>query len=261
MRKPKIIKKCQGCGGEVRNWRKYCSKKCYGKHKSSKNLIDENTLKQMYLINKKSCIEIANELNFSITTVCKYLRKYKIKYRRYHDDFTGMQIGDTYVIRVIETQPTTGKHAQWLCRCSCGKEFTRLSSALKTCIHHKCVECTRKTTRSTGKPPYYVLGYIKTSAESRDITFSIDIEYLRKLYKKQKGLCALSGVQIDFAETGILHGQGFSTASLDRIDSSTGYIEGNVQWVHKKINVMKMALKQEEFVEYCDLVSKYQRKI
>jgi hypothetical protein len=215
----------------------------------------------MYLVDKKSCIEIANQLNFSITTVCKYLRKYKIKYRRYHEDFTGMQIGDTYVIKVIETEPSTGKHAQWLCRCSCGKEFIRLSNALKTCIHHKCVECTRKTTRSTGKPPYYVLGYIKAGAESRNIPFSIDIEYLRKLYKKQKGLCSLSGVQIDFAETGILHGQGFSTASLDRIDSSIGYIEGNVQWVHKKINVMKMALKQEEFVEYCDLVSKYQRKI
>ena len=39
-----------------------------------------------------------------------------------------------------------------------------------------------------------------------------------------------------------------ATASLDRIDSSKGYIKGNVQWVHKNINYMKQEMTNEEFL-------------
>lgn len=43
-------------------------------------------------------------------------------------------------------------------------------------------------------------------------------------------------------------------ASLDRIDSSKGYIPGNVQWVDKRVNYMKQALPEGEFAELCRLV-------
>jgi hypothetical protein len=48
-----------------------------------------------------------------------------------------------------------------------------------------------------------------------------------------------------------------TTASLDRIDSSKGYIEGNLQWVHKDVNIMKMDLSQVEFIDYCVKVALY----
>lgn len=35
-------------------------------------------------------------------------------------------------------------------------------------------------------------------------------------------------------------------------------IEGNVQWVHKTINIMKQSLSDEEFIQYCRTVAKYQ---
>jgi hypothetical protein len=50
-----------------------------------------------------------------------------------------------------------------------------------------------------------------------------------------------------------------SDASLDRIDSSKGYIDGNVQWVHKEVNEMKMQATQNEFIEYCNLVAEFNR--
>jgi hypothetical protein len=43
---------------------------------------------------------------------------------------------------------------------------------------------------------------------------------------------------------------------LDRIDSSKGYIVGNVQWVHKHVNVMKNIFSQEMFIFICNQVSK-----
>jgi len=46
-----------------------------------------------------------------------------------------------------------------------------------------------------------------------------------------------------------------NTASLDRIDSSKGYIEGNVQWVHKMVNMSKQQYTQEEFINMCIAVA------
>ena len=48
-------------------------------------------------------------------------------------------------------------------------------------------------------------------------------------------------------------GQG--TASLDRIDSSKGYVKGNVQWVHKDINKMKTDFEQSIFIKLCKSVA------
>ena len=46
------------------------------------------------------------------------------------------------------------------------------------------------------------------------------------------------------------------TASLDRIDSNLGYVKGNVQWVHKHINVMKNIFNQDMFIFLCNQVTK-----
>ena len=47
-----------------------------------------------------------------------------------------------------------------------------------------------------------------------------------------------------------------TTASLDRIDSTKGYVENNVQWTLKKINIMKNVFSQKEFIYLCNKVSK-----
>jgi hypothetical protein len=49
--------------------------------------------------------------------------------------------------------------------------------------------------------------------------------------------------------------RGVSTASLDRIDSSLGYVWGNVQWVHSVINDLKSNMAQEEFISWCQKVA------
>lgn len=68
--------------------------------------------------------------------------------------------------------------------------------------------------------------------------------------------CAISGLDIYLPKS--KKDPVSQTASLDRIDSKKPYIEGNVQWVHKIINVMKQSLSDEEFIQYCRTVAKYQ---
>ncbi len=46
-----------------------------------------------------------------------------------------------------------------------------------------------------------------------------------------------------------------TSASLDRIDSSLGYIEENVQWVHKDVNMMKRIYDNNYFIKMCKLIA------
>lgn len=96
---------------------------------------------------------------------------------------------------------------------------------------------------------------IRKMATERCLDFLIDIKWAWLLFIKQKNRCALSGVEITFPETQRKEHQG--TASLDRIDSSLGYTEENVQWVHKRINIMKGDMSDSEFIDWCKIVVDY----
>jgi len=114
-----------------------------------------------------------------------------------------------------------------------------------------------------GEIPRTHWGSIVKSAKrtsKRKIPFNITIEYGWDLYLKQGRKCELTGLDIKFSKTGANRYKS-TTASLDRINSSLGYIEGNCQWVHKIINTMKMSLSQDEFIHYCSLVCKYNGEI
>ena len=80
-------------------------------------------------------------------------------------------------------------------------------------------------------------------ALKRDMDFSEDvtIDYLVRLLSRQEGLCALTGVHMT-------HGGGMTDTamSIDRIDSSIGYIPGNLQLVCHRVNVMKMDMPDDQ---------------
>jgi len=48
--------------------------------------------------------------------------------------------------------------------------------------------------------------------------------------------------------------------SIDRIDSSKGYVEGNIQLVCRAVNYAKHALSQQEFIELCKEVVAFTSK-
>jgi len=98
---------------------------------------------------------------------------------------------------------------------------------------------------------------ILKEARRRDIPVKITIEYIWYLFIKQRRKCALSGEDIEVAGVGVSaqDRRNRRTASLDRIDSSKGYFEDNVQWVHKDVNIMKMAFSQERYIEVCKKVA------
>ena len=89
---------------------------------------------------------------------------------------------------------------------------------------------------------------VNLNAKKRNIQVKITIEDVWTLFQKQKSLCNLSGMQISLNLKD-------HTASLDRIDPSKEYIEGNIQWVHRDVNLMKNKFSQDYFLELCDKIN------
>ena len=106
----------------------------------------------------------------------------------------------------------------------------------------------------------HMICLIRRDAQKRDILHPLldnSVEsnrYLWGLYVLQDKRCALSGVPIEFGTNRVV-GRIEKTASLDRIDSDKGYVKGNVQWVHKDVNVMKRAISQERFIQLANQIA------
>lgn len=151
-------------------------------------------------------------------------------------------------------------HQCLYCEClKCGNKVWKAPYVIYR--EHTCGCRTGKTLR--GKNNKLFTGYeeisggfwcvLKREAKNRKIKFDIDIEYIWDLYLKQNKQCKYSKLPIGF-QTHRKDSIDNKTASLDRIDSTKGYIKGNVQWVHKRINSMKNNYTESEFIELCKLV-------
>jgi len=112
-----------------------------------------------------------------------------------------------------------------------------------------------KNWKGFGEIPHGLWWDISNKAKTRNLIFEISIEEAWALFLKQGRKCALSGIDLVFKSPDIK-----KTASLNRIDSSKGYTLDNIQWVHKRVNLMKMSLSQEEFIYFCNKISKTQEK-
>lgn len=97
---------------------------------------------------------------------------------------------------------------------------------------------------------------IRKCASKRNLEFTLTIEEAWELFLKQNRKCRFSKIELTFPIKFKDKNQGNYTASLDRIDSDKGYTKDNVQWVHKLINIMKQDMKDEEFIEWCKLITK-----
>jgi hypothetical protein len=150
----------------------------------------------------------------------------------------------------------------YMCSCKCGstKEVAINNLAYGHtkscgCLKHRRAKDNPGWTGYEGISGYYwnKLKHNATKRKSRKLPFKITIEYAWALFLEQDKCCALTGLPIDTSQSS-KNKEWSSTASLDRIDSSQGYIPGNVQWVHKDVNQMKWTLSQDRFINVCKLV-------
>lgn len=89
----------------------------------------------------------------------------------------------------------------------------------------------------------------KRNARAKGYTHTLTIDFLKDLWDKQRGCCALTGVKMGFV------GSGWNAASIDRINPELGYTPSNVQWTCWRPNDAKSSMTNQDFVAMCYAVA------
>jgi len=170
-------------------------------------------------------------------------------------------------LKVIKLQRVSKKRAStfWLAVCKCGDSTVVRGSALTSGAVRSC-GCTSRRRgklnhgwKGAGLISGSMWNKITDCASARNIPVRVSIGYCWKLFLRQNGKCALSGLPIKISASSEEHFNGMTTASLDRKDSSKGYVRGNLQWTHKMVNRMKWGLTVNQFVGLCKSVARYNK--
>ena len=146
-------------------------------------------------------------------------------------------------------------------RCHCGKYFKTIRKNILSGSFKSC-GCSRQSSHNVrwlgaGEMSGTYWKNLKENSNRRGLPFTITKEEVWSKFLEQDRKCALSG------ETIVMYrpdGTSTQTASLDRINSSLGYISGNIQWVHKHINKLKGRFSDDEFIKWCIRVSDYSKE-
>lgn len=161
------------------------------------------------------------------------------------------------------------------CDC-CGKEFEKPVSEYNRnlklgranyCSRSCAGKMSNKNSKNVGNPStlipnnrrdqYTPFRYYLRNAKKRFKEFDLNLEYLKQLWEKQKGVCPYTGIKLKLAEYKANHNDPIYTASLDRIDSNKGYIKGNVQFISTAINYMKNNMSNEDTIKLCKIIAKH----
>jgi hypothetical protein len=160
------------------------------------------------------------------------------------------------------------------CQCKTIKQLFEFhkDKTKKFGVGNTCKECTKKISyeyyikNSEGirkKVSIYAKSYIPkhsrdidsrlrnlcTKAKNRIKEFNLVDSDLLDLWGKQDGRCAYTKLPL------LATANQFNTVSLDRVDSSKGYVVGNIQLVCAAINKMKQEYTEEVFLLFCLLVT------
>ncbi len=204
-----------------------------------------------------SCSEVATEFGCSISAVYTFCRRNGISLCKVKrggkniKDMTGQQIGS---LVVLDRAGSQNRLATWNCQCVCGQVVVALGSDLrqgkiKTCGCRTGIK-SRRNWQGHGDIPKSYWRALNQNAQQRNIDFDLTIECVNDLFLEQDRKCALSGDDISFSN---------NTASLDRIENEKGYLNGNVQWVHKDVNRMKQTYSVDYFIHLCKLIANKER--
>lgn len=105
-----------------------------------------------------------------------------------------------------------------------------------------------KNKRKITAPLKLLLGSCRHTCKNRvkELEFEIDLEYLEELWGRQKGRCYYTGIEMKY----IAHHKTPLQVSIDRMDSSLGYIKSNTVLCCQAINYCKNDYSINDFQDF-----------
>lgn len=163
----------------------------------------------------------------------------------------GEKIGKLTLVDYIHQ----GNEPAWECVCECGNEITIKQKHLRDVRSCGCIQFPKGEDHACWKGIGELSGGLfsryRSEAKKRYIQFELNKEEAWAQFLSQDRKCALTGLLLTMGL------ESHDTASLDRIDSSEGYVNGNVQWVHKWVNLLKADLKESDLFSIVRAIYEY----
>ncbi len=223
------IKSCKDC----RQY-KLLNSDFYARHRNARNPIDAY-VKRCASCRRKNRSGVKTHFDNNGNLYCRYCETYKNKLefhkdnKSFHRDFRGSEC--------------------------VGCQNKRKVKYLKTALRNKDdINLFFRELSNRCKQRYSGLAVREIGGS---IEYDITSDFLKELYKKQDGRCAISGIKM---LTLVGSGRQKLNASVDRINCNVSYNKNNVRLVCAHINMMRGNLEISELLEFCDKILKYNGK-
>jgi hypothetical protein len=168
-----------------------------------------------------------------------------------YKDLTGQKFERLTVIERAEDSERG--IIRWLCQCECGKTSIIISNRLESGKTKSC-GCYRKEKTKENFEKLYgeaaknkLYSQYKYSAKKRGFSFELSKNVFLRLVLED---CYYCGEKSSNIKKNTCNNGDFIYNGIDRIDSSKGYIKGNVIPCCKKCNHAKSNTTQENFIDW-----------
>ncbi len=168
-------------------------------------------------------------------------------------DLTGLRFGKWEVLKFDSI--IKGGPAYWLCRCDCGKEFSVVGTGLRAGRSKSCKQCaipgvlaTEESVRHSWFVHYF------WGARTRNIEWNLLETDFNELVLSNCIYCGNSPTPRTIKKCSANYNKFVSFNGLDRVDSSLGYILGNVVPCCSTCNYAKRKMSKVEFLKWIEKV-------
>jgi len=110
-----------------------------------------------------------------------------------------------------------------------------------------------KNNRLDQYSPYrYHANKARSRSKQKGYQTDLTTEYLKQIWDKQSGICPYTKIKMELGRTSADEDikKTPTKASLDRIDPTIGYIQGNVEFVCYCVNVMKNDFTKDQTINF-----------
>ncbi len=177
------------------------------------------------------------------------MKKYKLK--RKLSEFICNNCGITESKPSTELKRNTSLNRKNFCSRSCSISFANKTKSK----NRKRYDISKHA--NNRKDEFSSFKYLYRIIKRRYKEFNLTLEDLAEQWNKQKGICPFTSFDLILpTDNKKIH---FSKrASVDRIDSTKGYIKENIQFVSTMINLLKSNLEDKDVIQFRDdLIKNY----
>lgn len=201
-----------------------------------------------------SSVEIGRLFNRAKCTIRQLLIKQGVKLRterrRSPLDLTNIKFGELTALKRGKDLPTGRNKVTWDCNCSCGRTVNVTRSNLTS---GNCMSCGCKKSLPYGEAAFNrTFGHYKNNAKKKKREFLLSRDEFREITSSDCFYCGCSpnqkGNKTKKNNGHYLHN------GIDRIDSTKGYVNGNVVSCCYKCNYSKRSQSFDNFLKWVNSI-------